>query len=405
MTSAAARHWRCLAAASALALLPHDGARAADLTVNLGRGVVLKPYGLYQLDGGGIDNSAPGGQSAGTNARRLRTGARLAYLDQVEAGLIWDFGHTPGGQQRLFEAQATYRGLKPLAFTAGVFKPSFGLESMQGAGDTLFLERASISTLTRDIAAGIGRQAVQARASGPRYHAAVSLTAGTAGPGQDGDQRAVVARVAGLALHAPGATLHLGVSGEYVFRPQRNAGRTPSLTLSDQPELQIDDVPEPLSTGPVATRRAAALGPEAAIAAGRLFAQAEYYEVLLDQRTDAGGGTLRFNGWYTQAAYTLAGRPRTWKPDTAAWSAPTPTDGFDPRAGHWGALELAARFSTVDLDSGTVRGGRQSVWTAGVNWFPIELLQFKLQYQHADITGGPSPRSSHAVAGRAQLQF
>jgi phosphate-selective porin len=68
-------------------------------------------------------------------------------------------------------------------------------------------------------------------------------------------------------------------------------------------------------------------------------------------------------------------------------------------------LELGARFSTVDLNSDDIGGGRQRVWAAVANWYPADPLRFTLQYEHADIAGGPSPRSFDAVAARAQLQF
>lgn len=380
-------------------------AHATDLSVRLGDGVVLKPYILYQLDEAGFSESRSGGQAAGFNARALRTGARLEIADQFEAGLIWDFGRTPGSRQRLFEGQLSYSGLKPFVFTIGVFKPSFGLESMQGQGDILFLERSGISAITRGIAAGIEREAVQVRAQGDRYHAAVSLTAGRAGVGEDGDQRAVVARAVGLPVRTDGMLLHLGVSGEYVFRPKRDSGSLPAYSLSDPQELQIDDIKSSLSTGSVRTRNLAAVGPEVGFAAGRLWLQAEWSSILLNRREDAGGGTLSFNGWYAQAAYTVFGKPREWKPATGAWGAPKPDRPFDPLAGQFGSLELGARFSTVNLKDANVRGGQQRVWSAVANWRPIDELRFALQYEHASVDGGQTPRSLHAVAARAQLQF
>ena len=378
---------------------------AEDYSVRLGDGVTLKPYGLYQIDEAGFSQDRPDGQAAGFNPRRLRAGATMSVSDQFEAGFIWDFGATPGNKQRLFEAQVTYTGLKPFAFTVGVFKPSFGLESMQGAGDTLFLERADISTLTRGIAAGIEREAVQLRAQGERYHIATSLTAGQAGSGRDGDQRAIVARAVGLPIRTESITLHLGASGEYAFRSARDAGALPSYAFSAQQELRIDDVPAPINTRSVQARSVASVGPEVGFAAGRLWVQGEWYSILLDRRKETGGGTLNFNGWYAQAAYALTGKPREWKPSTGAWGAPKPDEPFNFAAGHLGAIEIGARYSTVNLNSKDVQGGRERVWSAVLNWRPIDLLRFALQYEHASIDGGRDPRRVQAIAARAQVQF
>ena len=61
--------------------------------------------------------------------------------------------------------------------------------------------------------------------------------------------------------------------------------------------------------------------------------------------------------------------------------------------------------SAIDLNDKDVRGGRQQVTSAVVNWWPVEQLRFSLLYEHAHVSGGPAPRTSNAVAGRAQLQF
>ena len=381
-----------------------SSASAQDVSVRLGNDIVLKPFLLYDLDQGSLRQSAPGGQAGGFNLRRAWTGVTVSISDQLKAGLIWDFGAAPGGPQRLYEAQVTYTGIKPLAFTAGVFKPSFGLESTQGAADILFLERADIVTVTRGIAAGIERQAVEARARGDRFHAALSLTAGTSGPGRDGDQRAVVARFVGLPIRTDGMTFHLGLSGEYVFRPARAAGALPAYAFSAQQELRIDQVAAPLATKSIQARDVGSIGPEIGFASGRLWLQSEWYAVLLDRRFENGGGTARFNGWYAQASYTFTGHPREWKPDLGAWGAPEPTS-FNPRAGEFGSFEAGARYSALNLNSLGVDGGREGIWSAVLNWRPAKPLRFSLQYEHANVVGGPLPRHFDAVAGRAQLQF
>lgn len=69
-------------------------------------------------------------------------------------------------------------------------------------------------------------------------------------------------------------------------------------------------------------------------------------------------------------------------------------------------MEVGARFSTADLNSGDVRGDRQHVWTAGSSGYPADaLLRFVLQYQRADIVGGRAPRSLNAVPVRGQLRL
>jgi phosphate-selective porin OprO/OprP len=379
--------------------------RAQGNAVRLGDGLAFDPYALLQLDEAGFRQSAPGGQAASINPRRFRLGGRLDVANQVEFGVIWDFGHLPGSEPALFEAQASYIGWKPFRIIAGVFKTNFGLESMQDAGDTLFLERASIATVTRNLAAGIRRQGVQIQADGDRYNASVAITAGQAGPGRDGNQRAAVARAAGLPVRMDDLTVHVGVSAEWLFRPARAYGNPSSIALSDQTELQVDDRRPSLSTPDINAGSAAAFGPELGAAWRRLWLQGEYYRLLVDRRNAEGGGTLAFEGWYAQAAWTVLGQPRRWSHSTGAWGAPKPAGPFNLAAGELGAVELGARFSTVDLNSLDVGGGRQKIVSAVANWWPVAPVRLSLLYEHATVAGGPSPRTLDAVGGRVQLQF
>lgn len=367
--------------------------------------VVLKPYGLFQLDGGTtFAHSRNGGPGAGVNLRRARLGIEAEILQDVEAGFIWEFGSTPGSPDRLYEAFVAYKGLAPFTATAGVFKPHFSLERKQSSSDLLFLERASIVSVAAGLAAGSERVGAELQANGERWLAAAAITGGRTGPGEDSGQRGVVARLTGVPVRTDALLLHLGLSGAVSYRPPRSDGAR-RISLSDEPELALDKVDSPLDTGSIRARTARTGGVEAGLGWGRLWVQGEYYGIAVD-RAGPRNGTLDFSGWYAQAAWTVLGRPRQYESSNAVWSAPRPDEGgFNPAAGRWGAIEVGGRFSTIDLTDAEVRGGRQSVWTAGVGWVPVDPLRFVLQYQHATVEGGADDRRFQAVALRAQLKF
>lgn len=180
--------------------------------------VIIHPFAQDQLE---VGSNIHGNQHSSPSASgpHIRNGVRINIANQVKIGAIWDFGAAPGGQMRLFEGAASYTGLKHFQFSVGVFNPSFGLSSMQPRGDSIFPERASVATITRGLAAGANRQAVQALFYGNYYHLAISGTAGTAGPGKDGNQRAIVFRSVILPIHTQEFLMHVGISGEWVFRP------------------------------------------------------------------------------------------------------------------------------------------------------------------------------------------
>lgn len=84
--------------------------------------------------------------------------------------------------------------------------------------------------------------------------------------------------------------------------------------------------------------------------------------------------------------------------------SPPPAESFKPLAGQWDAVEIAARFSAADLGDADLRGGRLTVWAAGVSWHPLEPLTFTLQHQHADVTAAAAPWRLDAVAVRNPIR-
>lgn len=386
-------------------LLSFTIAQAQNVPVIKLNGIIIHPYVTDQLDVGGFVNAAPTHVGTGARAARLRNGVRINIRKQVEIGAIWDFGPAPNGPMRLFEGQASYIGLKHFVFTAGIFKPSFGLESMQAQGDTMFVERSSISTITRNLAAGIERQAVQAEVYGNRYHFAVSATAGTSGPSENGNQRGMAFRLVGLPVKSHSLLLHLGISGEWVFRPASARNESPALTLSDDPELNPGTVSKYLDTGKIAARSAGAFGVEGAVAWKKLFFQGEAYDILINSSMGSDFQKMNFHGWYGQLGYTINGSPRAWKARSAAFSSPSCNTNQTVLCNGYGVLEVAARYSEVDLQAGQVEGGNQQTGTLVMNWWPTSILRMTLQYEYGQITGGNNPERFHAIMSLFQVKF
>ncbi len=411
---------RAMAAAWVLAglvlpglVLPGPPARAAapsqapvippDLTVRLDDGATFTPYFLSDVDQGSVAESAPGGQAAGLNLRRMQLGGHLKLPAQVELGFVWDFGHSPGGRGRVLEAQVSYSGFKPITASVGIFKPQFSQESVQNGSDIPFLERASIVNVARNLAASSGREAAQVAGFGDRWLAGVALTAGLTGQSGSSGQRAVVGRGSVLLVRTDALTLQVGASAEYVFQAPNAGGRGPTLALANTLELGIDTVAPSVSTGPVPVHSAVAAGPEASLSWRNLLVQGEAYQIEFDRRR--GGGAARFGGWYAQALYMVAGPPRTWDPGSGVWLPPKLPHGFDPRHGYWGSVELGVRYSQISLNAGGIDGGRQGIWSLVASYWPMHQLRLMGELLHADVAGGQSPRRADAVAGRFQLLF
>jgi len=232
-----------IAATCLAASFPGKAAHAGELDVRLGDGFVAQPYFTGQYDQASFSESAPHGQAAGGNLRRFQMGGFLDISDQATVGFIYDFGHSVGGSQPVLEGSVNYKGLKPFQVKLGITKPQFSMESVEDSADIVFMERASIVNVTRNIGASSGRLTGQVLASGPRWLAAAAMTGGITGRIDDGQQHAVVSRAVDLPLQTGALTVEVGASAQYVFRPPNLTGTGSSLSSSEFIELSIDPAP------------------------------------------------------------------------------------------------------------------------------------------------------------------
>lgn len=92
-----------------------------------------------------------------------------------------------------------------------------------------------------------------------------------------------------------------------------------------------------------------------------------------------------FWGAYGFVSYFLTGEHRHYELGKGRFGRVQPKANFDPTRGEWGAWEVAARFSYLDLDDRDVKGGRQWDVTAGLNWYLSPNLRFMLNYVHFDL--------------------
>ena len=127
--------------------------------------------------------------------------------------------------------------------------------------------------------------------------------------------------------------------------------------------------------------------------------------------------SVRFEGGYAEAAFALTGESRAYQPATSSYGGIVPKNPFSLSGGGWGAWEIALRYSTINLNdqlaqANGVAGGRQTVYTAALNWYVSRNVRFMLDYLHGDISKQASAVSAvnagssfNAVAMRTQVAF
>ena len=412
--------------------------------------------GRIHFDVGGYDyhpNTAatvPQRLDDGANVRRARIGVTGKFLGDWNYALVYDFGGTsdgfggtasaggvavgflPGGAVSGVEnAYLSYTGFKPfggkMAIEAGVMDVPYTLDEATSSNDMPFMERAASGAIATSIAAGDFRSAVGTRWYTDTFWAGAYVTgpatgaihsASSVNPNGTTEQYGVVARAAGQIVSGKNYSLHVGGDAEWLIQPPHNliAG-TQTLTLSDRPELRIDPTTL-ISTGAIAgVSSAQVYSGEVAGTYGPLFVQAEYFWFNIDRTAFAPMPSLKFQGGYAQAAYTLTGESRPYNSATAAYGAIVPANPFSLSGGGWGAWEIAARYSTIDLNDQIaaatgIAGGRQTVYTLALNWYVSRNVRFMLDYLHGDVAKQLTPTNFtdvgskfDAVAMRTQVAF
>jgi phosphate-selective porin OprO/OprP len=337
--------------------------------------------------------------SSGTNFRRARIGFEGTLFTDWFYSFLYDMGGTGVEGSKLSDAYVQYNGFAPFRLRTGSFATPSGLEDQTGTGDLIFAERAAPADLARSIAAADGRQnLISVFANGMDYYAAISLSGARSGdPAFFDEQQAVVTRAAYRVFSDPDTNVVLNGTTTYVYKvgdtAASPAGASP-LTLQVGPEHSVDGT-RLISTGAINADSLFNWGLEAAANYKNFYVQGGYFDFAVSRRAS----TLpdpRFGGWYSQATWVLTGEPRRYNGATATWQSPAPAMPFSPGNGAWGAWELAARYSWTDLNyragtagaaapTGGIRGGTQSAWTAGLNWYPNNDVRFELDYQNVVV--------------------
>lgn len=263
----------------------------------------------------------------------------------------------------------------------------------------------------------------------------------------------VVGRGTYAPIIEPDKLIHLGFSGRY-YQPNSATGANDNGTLllgsrvvegSSVLKETLLGTPD-LSCGSVSLAGAAPAsgrcvrdaffyGAEFVGSYGPFSLQAEYMGGRYDRRDNAlalarvagnyapGGNSLNFDGFYVygtwyltgesrSSAYTLLGSPN----NPATFGKIKILNPFS--AGGWGAWELAARFSSINLNSGpyqgttfanlivlapnnairsyvsnsSINGGRQQEVTLGLNWYPDTGIRFMANWTHVVSLNAPWDR-------------
>ncbi len=310
----------------------------------------------------------------GTELRRARLGIKGSYEDWFKFKLSYDFGDGVAGvRDAYFEPREV-----PVvgSLRIGHFKEPVGLEARTSSSYLTFLERSVASALTPG--RNVGLMAFDAVAH-KRVTWAVGVFRATDSDafGADeggGKEFAATGRLTWLPWYGEKGRRLLHLGGSLSLRnPDQGRER-----FRARPEADL--APRIVDTGRFPADREWLAGLETALVLGPASVQAEYLQA--DVRVPE-GGWQRMQGYYVQASLFLTGEYRPYSRNKGVFSRVQPMNSVGE--GGLGALELAGRYSRLDLQDRVVFGGAVQNLTLGVSWYLTPRFHLQLNYVVSDL--------------------
>ena len=298
-------------------------------------------------------------------------------------------------------------------FTVGHMKEPISLEGWAGLKAVTFMERAlPVDAFWTGRNIGIRRHTMEMDG---RLTWAVGAFLNTGSFGSLGDAKNQLSEangwnITGRLTYLPWyeeegrKLLHLGLSYSHLFRDSLETDVPSQLRARPESRLTDDRL---VDTGKYLTEGGDIINPEFAMVTGPLSFQGEYFHIFQDA---SALGDRNFWGFYLYGSYFLTGEHRNYGRRSGTFFRLQPKHNFQPRKGGWGAWEVAARLSYVDLNDGAIKGGKEANFTAGLNWYLNQKTRFMVNYIRAKVKDRKTPPAvdsgrAHIFQARFQIDF
>ena len=360
--------------------------------------------GVLQVDSRTFFQDAGTTGNDGILLRRARPILQGTVFRDFDFLFVPDFGGS--GTPQIFDAYLNYRYSPELQLQVGKYKTPVGLEQLQADQNVLFNERALPTDLVPNRDLGF-------ELHGDLLEGTISYAGGIFNGVGDGrnssnvdieDNKAFAGRVFFQPFKTtsirPLQGLGLGVSGSIEAMQGTNTTGLPNNTsgsLSTPGYLTVGQQQffayNPTNRSVVADGGHWRLSPQGTYCYGPFGLLGEY--VISDQQVALGGAgprqatRLQHTAWQIAANWVLTGEDSTF-------NGVVPRHPFNPGQGAWGAWQLAARYSQLDIDPAafplfanpTTSARAAHEWSVGLNWYLNRNIKVAASYSHTDFSGG-----------------
>lgn len=339
--------------------------------------VQLRLGGRFQVDslfGGSSDFQGAKNVEDGAELRRARLYLQGTVTDRFEFKFQYDFADT--NKVKAADVWGEVKKVPEVGnVRVGQFYEPLSMEQQMSDFDSDFGDRGAMNALSPARNLGVAIHDAWDNRLVAWLGAFVDDGSGDPAIVQSNGDHAITGRVAGLPYRTDDDSSLIHVGGSASWRnPTRN-----TVQYLARPDSHL--APVFVDTGVMNNvSHVTLLGAEIAGQSGPLHASAEYLASHLDA---SGLKDPNFAGYNLAAGWFLTGEHLTYNHTDGAFGAPN----VGSRLGQdgYGALELCARFSTLDLNGGTVRGGQIADTIVGLNWYLSNSVRCAIDGVHSRV--------------------
>ena len=410
--------------------------------------------GRFHFDAGTYSQDAgPDAASGSDNVKDLGSGSFFRRSQFGVEGKAWrDFDYEMrfnfGGSEAeeagsINIMRVAYNPTPQVRINIGAIQPTFTLDDSTSSNDITFLERAAVvNAVIGEFGGSDSRKGVEltylktglAGGNGDFMINAAYTTSPIGvrnAPADDRDQ--LLGRVAYHHKFGGDVDVHVGANAATILSTGgQDSSSTPgTVRFRDRPELRVAGE-RLVDTGNINADGGTMYGVEGAVRYKSLYLSGEYFGWEVDRDRECPTCNVlaadpNFEGYYVMASYILTGETKRYEAQGFSnsrmqFGAPRPNSPFST-GGTWGAFEVAARYSVLDLnyktggvgtsllaDAGEVRGGKQEIISANLNWYLNRNIRVMFQYQNVDVerlsnSGTEIGQTYDSYAVRTQFAF
>ncbi len=195
-------------------------------------------------------------------------------------------------------------------------------------------------------------------------------------------------------------SMHIGAAARYAYtntgERQEDGEIKTSHTVASTIETYVDGTKQFLTCTLPWARNSIYASAEAAYRTKKFFVRGEYMVKHIDRKSGKGLPACTFHGGYAEAGYMIYGQGYKYNREESVVS------GLGGRG-----LEVAARYSYINLNDGDVKCGRMHSATVGGALGFNKFFQVMLEYSYnrLDNENYPLDKNIHVVQARMMFSF